>query len=251
MRNIVTEAVIVKKYRVGEIHKGLKIFSPSLGLVNVMAHGAYKMRNRFRIVTEPFSYSLLYLYLNPLTGSYKLTDVEARNLFEGIRGNVKKFYTASLWSEVVIESKGGGGDFEALFRLFVRALDILDRSLKPGVFLLLSIQFLWRFLRLSGYLPPLEICSKCGKLISDTEEAFYSPVDAAVFCAQCRNENHLPLTMGARAYIKKTGEMDLRDSIRIGLEKGSVESLKNFLYLRIQKQLDRSLKTLESGGKFL
>ncbi len=251
MRNIVTEAVILRKYRVGEIHKGLKIFSPSLGIVNVIAHGAYRMRNRFRIVTEPFSYSLLYLYLNPVAGSYKLTDVEAKNLFEGIRGNIKKFYIASLWSEIIMESKAGGSDFEILFNLFVRALSILDKISKSSTFALLSIQFLWKFLKLTGYLPALEICSKCGRRIEGEEEIFYSPIDASLFCSLCKNENHLPLTRGARAYIKKTGDMDLSDSIGIGLESKSVDSLKNFLYLRIQKQLDVSLKTLESGRNFL
>ncbi len=251
MRNVVTEAVILRKYRIGEIHKGLKIFSPTLGIINVIAHGAYKMRNRFRIVTEPFSYSLLYLYLNPIAGSYKLTDVEAKNLFEGIRGDIKKFYTASLWSEIIMESRGGGGDFEVLFNLFVRALSILDAVLKPGMLVFVSIQFLWRFLKVTGYLPSFRTCSKCGRVIENDEEIFYSPVDGSIVCGLCRNENQVPLTMGARAYIKKTGDMELGDAIEIGLENESVISLKNFLYLMVQKQLDLSLKTLESGVNFL
>ncbi len=256
MRNIITDAVILKKYRIGEIHKGLKIFTPSMGILNIIAYGAYRMRNRFRIVTEPFSYSKLYLYTNPINETYKLTDVEAKDLFEGIRGNINKFYTASLWSEIIMESKAGGGDFSKLFSLFVSALSILD---KIGVdkpdwedrVVLLSIQFLWRFLKIIGYALPLNICGRCGKEIGKSEEAFFSPINGEIVCSSCATENYYLLYRGARVYIDRVGNLGIGDSLKVSLERDSIESLKKFLYLRVQSLFDLSLKTLESGVNIL
>ena len=107
-RNIRTEAIVLKTGRVGEIHKSVTLLTPELGLVEAIAHGVYKGKGKLGGVSDPFCWSMSYLYYEPVKKNYKITDMECRELFERIRGDLGRYYAASLWAEVVIRSHAGG-----------------------------------------------------------------------------------------------------------------------------------------------
>ena len=47
-RSISTNAIIIRRERFGEFHKGLTLLTSDLGLVSATAYGAYKMQSRLR-----------------------------------------------------------------------------------------------------------------------------------------------------------------------------------------------------------
>ena len=148
-RNQVCTGIVLRTYRIAEIHMGVTLFTDSAGLVSAIAHGAHSQKGKLRALTNPFCHGTIYLYSDPVSKSTKITDADIQDYFMGIRESVRRFYTASLWGEIVLKSYGGGEGSGALFDLFLSSLRKLDTTPDPMV-PLVSFSFLRVFFSLRG-----------------------------------------------------------------------------------------------------
>ena len=127
-RNSIESAVVLKSARLGEIHRSVTLLIPRRGVVYATAHGAGKAASKLKAAAIPFAYVTAYLYHDPVRDSFKVTDVEPLDLHGTIRADLTKFFTASLWVEVVLRSHGGGTEATALHALLVTGLRTLDAA---------------------------------------------------------------------------------------------------------------------------
>ena len=246
MRTSTTEAVVLRKIRIGEIHKALTLFSPERGLLSAIAHGAFKMKSRLRTASEPFHVIRVYLYHNPVRNQYKITDIESLNALDGIRRSVERYYAASLWAEVIIRSYGGGESFAVPYRLLVDSLSLLDHAQQRSI-TYLTCQYLMRFLDILGQRPDLEHCNICASGF-DTQSGVYLSREERVFvCNRCAKPSALYLPAGARRYLESTLKMPLEVAVRVGLEDRSIQAVKEAAYFLVQAALETDLKVLKSG----
>ena len=107
-RNSIESAVVLKSARMGEIHRSVTLLTPRRGVVWATAHGAGKAASKLKAAAIPFACVTAYLYHDPVRDSFKVTDVEPLDLHGAIRADLGKFFTASLWVEIVLRSHGGG-----------------------------------------------------------------------------------------------------------------------------------------------
>ena len=56
-RSISTQAIVIRRERLGEFHKSLTLLTSDLGLISATAYGAYKMHSHLRVGSEPFTWS--------------------------------------------------------------------------------------------------------------------------------------------------------------------------------------------------
>lgn len=250
-RSSFSPAIVLRKNRVGEMHKALTLLTPEAGLVSAIAHGAYKMKSRLRLASEPFGYVRVYLYHDPVKEQYKITDLESIDLFESIRTSVAKFFTASLWAEATLKSFAGGDSFRDLFDLLREALHLLDTSPAGGE-TRVSMQFLIRFLSLLGYAPDLEDCSRCGQRFGEPDSLVQLRGSLELVCTDCAGcaDSGVPgllLSPGGRRYLVVTRAMGLEKAMQVGLETGGMTVLKAMLYDYLQSALDTRLNTLQAG----
>ncbi len=249
-RNIVTETIVLKNYRIGEIHKGVVMLSPEIGVFHTIAHGAYKGKSRMAGITDPFCRSLSYLYYNPVKNSYSLRDIDGKDYFEGLRNDLGKFYTSSLWAEIILKSFGGGGDYFSLFRLFNSALSELDRA-SSQLLDYIRIQFLSRYISLTGFRADTDECGICGRQIKSTEDSHFYNRDSVFICGSCADPASLRLSPGGKQYLLHTGKQNFSDSIKIGMGEETTEALKNILMEMIQAIVETPLNTLGQGRDYL
>jgi len=245
-RNSTTEAVVLRKNRVGEIHKALTLLCRDRGLINAMAHGAFKMKSRLRTTSEPFHLVRVYLYHDPVRDQFKITDMESLAALDGIRTSVQRFYAASLWAEVAIRSYGAGGNCTALYRLLVGALRILETAPESSI-AIASCQFLFRFLEILGQRPDLEHCGLCAAEFDGRSTAYLSREEHVLVCRRCASPSALSLPAGAVRYLQSTLPLPLEAALRIGLSRESLQALKNAVYYLVQAVLETSLNSLRSG----
>jgi DNA repair protein RecO (recombination protein O) len=252
-RSSTTPAIVLRKARVGEIHKALTLLTPARGLVQAMAYGALKMGSRLATASEPFHLLKAYLYHDPVKDQYKLTDVESLEAHDALRRSVAKFYTASLWAETCLKSYGGAEESATLFDLLAEALRLLDRS-PAGKEPALSVQFLARFLAVSGHRLDLEQCGRCGLGFEPLGTVFVSREEGALVCASCRGQGsggYLSLPPGARRYLAATLGLPLGQAAAVGLEQASLAALRAAMYLLVQASLEAPLKTLDCAAGYL
>ncbi len=249
-RNNYLNAIVLKTYQVGEMHKGVMLLTPDNGIISAIAHGAKKIKNRFRSSTEQFCISKYYLYYNPVKKDYKITDIEPYKSFDKIRKSLSKFYTASLWVEIILRSFGGGENNSSVFNLLYESLNIIDNIPEEKV-PYVSIQFIWRFIYLSGHNPALDTCADCGKTLVNNEPMFL-PYNANMFyCAGCSKESGLILSPGSRMYLLNTITKTLNTAVKITLDNESISGLKEILYALIQRILETELNSIKCSEGYI
>lgn len=237
---------MLRKTRVGEIHKSLTLFSRQRGLIHAIAHGAFKIKSRLRMTSEPFQVVRAYLYHDPVRDQYKITDMESLAALDGIRKSVQRYYAASLWAEVVIRSYGGGDSFPLLYDLLADALRLLAAA-PDRLVPLLSIQVLLRFLDLLGQRPDVVHCGLCASELDTRAGAYLSADEQMLVCSQCARPTALHLPAGALRYLQSTLQMPLEAALRIVLEERSLKALKETAYFLVQAVLETNLNSIQSG----
>ena len=246
-RSSTTEVVILRNGRIGEIHKSVSMLSPDLGLISAVAHGAYSQKGKLRGVTNPFSFGRCYLYTDPVKKSVKITDLAVHEFFPGLREDIAKFYTASLWAELVLHTFGGGGESATLFALLVQSLRALDSAER---FEPVTVQFLWRYLSVSGLQPDLEECAACGA--PPAAMRAWDASHGGFLCDACvQTIDRAALTAGAAAYLRHSGTLSFPQSLDIGLDAASMTNAKRMLYRIVQDVAETPLNSLRIGGGIL
>ncbi len=246
-RSIVTLALFLRKYRIGEIHKGVVMLTSDSGLIHAIAHGALKEKSRLRTATEPVSHSKVYLYRDPVKDTYKVSDIEPIDNFEGIRTSLVKFYVVSLWSEVVMRSFGGGTESDNLYVLLLECMRLLDAGQEAEVDYV-SLQFMWRFLESTGSKPDVAHCAQCGRFLDEAEVCYLASQSGQLYCRTCHHDEGMLLTAGARMYLQRTLAMPLTRAATVRLEGRSASALKRVLYQLVQAVLEVDLNTIRSGA---
>lgn len=250
-RNIRTEAIVLRTRRVGDIHKAVTLLTPEAGLIEAMAHGVYKGKGKLGGATDPFALSTAYLYYEPVKKNYKITDMECLDLFESVRGDLDRYYAASLWAEVIIRSYAGGEGAHRLFSLLEESLRALDGEADPSC---VQIQFLWRFVVLSGFMPDIASCAICGRELGEREVALYRRSDGDFACSECLRTapeegvpDNPPLSAGARRYLVHTESLAFVEALKTNLEGTAKAGLLALMYAFVQDIVEVPLKTLQAG----
>jgi DNA repair protein RecO (recombination protein O) len=242
-RSISTQAIVIRRERIGEFHKSLSLLTADLGLISAMAYGAYKPQSRLRLGSEPFTWSTTHLYHNPVKRSYKVMELDIRASFEGLQADLARLAAASLWAEVVQKSFGAGELTGGLFCLFRDSLLLLENA-DPGLESCVTIQFLWRFLSLAGYQPEIRACDSCGAALGERGPAWYAPRSHALLCAACSSHQGMPLPQGALRYLGVTQEMPLGTAVAVSIDGSFRAALRNTLLGMVQSVLEGSLASI-------
>jgi len=241
-RSISTQAIVIRRARVGEFHKSLSLLTEDLGLISATAYGAYKAQSRLRLGSEPFTWCTAQLYHNPVKKTYKITELEISASFEGLQADLGRLAAASLWAEIVQKSYGAGEMSGGLFGLFRDSLSLLeqaDAAQEQG----LTLQFLWRFLGLAGYQPEVGTCSSCGAALQG-RGAWVLPRSHGLACAACAGQQGTALPPGALRFIGATQDLALAQAIAVSLEAGARAALRAGLLALVQSVVEGPLASI-------
>jgi DNA repair protein RecO (recombination protein O) len=245
-RTFMTEGIILKASRFGEIHKSVALLCPEHGILHAIAHGALKMKSKLRSSSQPFYHVRAYLYHDPVKNSYKITDLEMIRQFFGISQSIEKYYAASLFSEIILRSHGGGESGIETFGLMRDALGCLDGAGIQDVCFVI-IQFIYRYLVMTGYGPELRSCGRCGKILAEDARVCFHTRSHEFTCADCSFGESVHVSPGMLKYLGKTGTLEFGKSMEIRLEKGTAIMLKTIMYALIEALLEAPLASIRSA----
>lgn len=243
-----TDLIVLKSEKSGENHRLVTMLTESFGLIRALAFGASGSRSRMRATTSAFCRSEGELYHDPVKDLWRITDLNGLNLYDGVRGNLKKFYTVSFISEVILKTYGGGD--ERVFKLFSKTLDFIDRASNDDEIEKLLVLYLWRYLWMNGILPDLSECSRCGREINRGESIFYQS-DGLFSCGDCLVGSFQELNRKAIEYLYKTSTMTFESALPEIIDSSSLLNIKKCLIMIVQALVEYPLKTLRSGRSFI
>ncbi|RPJ05203.1 MAG: DNA repair protein RecO [Spirochaetaceae bacterium] len=247
VRTFQTEGLILGTNRIGEIHKGIQLFTREQGILHLIAHGAYKTKGRMRALSETFSHITAFVYHDPVRDSYKLTDAEAISVWSSFRSSIAKFYAASLFAEMAVKSYAGGASNAELYDLVLEAYKTLEQIELQHVRKVI-IRFCLSFLEITGHTIQTEECRICGRILGIAEELYYSRTGHGFVCASCCQETRLVFSPQARNYVQDTASLPFDEAVRVQLDRSGAATFSTLLLMLVQEALEKELVTLASTG---
>ena len=195
-RTYKTEAVIIKKTKLGEAGRILTLYTPHLGKIQAVAKGVRRPRSKMAGHLELLTHSQLSLArgrnLDTIIGSQTI------NSFMPLKTDLDLTSYALYATELVNQFAADNVEDYPLFQLLVDTLQSLSQG---GDNDLILRYFELHLLDMVGYRPQLEHCVTCKSALKDAANLF-SPGAGGMLCPGCRqNQLAYPLSEQARKVL--------------------------------------------------
>lgn len=220
-----------------------------------MAYGARSRKGSLRGRVVLFARGTCYLYTDPVKESVKITDLAVDSYYPEIRENLKKYYVATLWAELVLASYAAGSEGAAVWELMTDALGLLAAGAEAAADPC-NIQFLWHYLSLLGMRPEIPDEPRGGYRYRPELHHFEEVAPTSVV-AESPDRGGLPrssglsVSAGALAYLRAADSRSLEEALRLTVTDRQRGELKELLFRLVQDASERELKTIRSGHGIL
>lgn len=248
MKQKKTHCIVLKSSVIREIDKSVVLFSPDIGIFNVVAFGACKSKNRFGGKLEPFSVLSVDLTVNTIgtEPEYRFKEILLYEFFEKLTGSFETVITAHFFCEILLKNNTAGED-RRLFALLYQSLKALNSNAEKSSRIL--INFLIRYLAFTGFFAPLMECAGCGHSFNDDATIFIQRKDYQPYCRNCVEDDCIPLERRLVDYINKILLLHVREGVEIPINKNDERKLKIYLISQLKDISGFHYKTLESFRK--
>ncbi len=179
-----TEAIVLRTYRLAEADKIVSLLTRQFGRLRAVAAGARRPKSRYGGALEPLSYIRLWLFERENRDLLRMNSAELLESFYDMqreyRVQVGAQYIAEVSERLLPEREVN----ERAFRLILAVLRAMKHS---GEIDRPLFYFNYWLVRLGGFLPDLEHCLACGRILGD-EPGYYGAGSEGLLCARCQTE---------------------------------------------------------------
>ncbi len=155
-RQVVTEAVVIRRQDYGDSDRIVELLTPELGRVSAFAAGARASRRRFQGTLELFA--SIDAQLVERRGLWRLDGASLRDVRLGIRGSLEQIERATILLDVARSLAPEHHEARDMHRALCAGLDAVARAAVAE-----AVVAYPRMLAAAGLLPPLDVCSLCGE----------------------------------------------------------------------------------------
>jgi DNA repair protein RecO (recombination protein O) len=237
-----SEAIVLQSYPLGEADRLVSFLSRTMGRLRGVAAGARRPKSRFGATLERLSHVRIWYHEKETRELVRISQCEIIESFIDAFRDYASSVALALFSEVTQAILPDREPSDANFRLLLLAAQEVKRSGKAEV--PLAYFALWT-VKLGGWLPVLDGCAKCGRVIRPEEVAFFSPQATAAVCGKDRQGGMRALSAGARATAKRmlSERLDRVDQAAVPLQ--AARELTDAMLDVIEVQIDRKLASRE------
>jgi DNA repair protein RecO (recombination protein O) len=215
-RNYQTEAIIIKKIKLGEADRILTLYTPHLGKIQAVAKGVRRPRSKMSGHLELLTHSLVSLArgrnLDTVTGSQTI------NSFLPIKNDLKLTSYALYAIELVNQFAADDVEDYPVFQLLLKTMHRLSQG---GDNEMVLRYFELHLLNEVGYRPQLEQCVSCHAPLKDATNSF-CPGAGGMLCPTCRQSQPFsyPLSAEAQKVLRslQNSEYDTISQLKISPE---------------------------------
>ncbi|WP_240376599.1 DNA repair protein RecO [Bacillus piscicola] len=206
------EGIVLRTIAYGETNVILRLYTREAGKISLMARGAKKPKSKLRAIAQPLVYGMFLYYKS--TGMSTLNQGDPIDSFRFIREDLLKTAYASYMAELLDKVTEEKEINPYLFELFLRLIQHMNDDNDPEVLIRI---FEIKMLAQAGIKPELNHCSRCRR----TEGTFsFSVKEGGFLCQLCQHT----------------------DPHRIHIQPRTVELLRTFYYLNIERLGEISLR---------
>ncbi|MBA7648923.1 DNA repair protein RecO [subsurface metagenome] len=238
-RTYQTEAIIIKKTRLGEADRILTLYTPHLGKIQAVAKGVRRPRSKMAGHLELLTHSQVSLArgrnLDTLTGSQTI------NSFLPLKTDLWLSACALYATELVNQFTADHIENHPLFQLL---LDTLQKLCQTGGNELVLRYFELHLLNVVGYRPQLYQCVSCQRALEPTTNSF-SPGAGGVLCPNCRYNQPLsyPISVNALKVLRLLQGDDFDTALRLKMSRALSGELLGLTRQYLRHLLEREMKS--------
>ena len=239
-RNYQTEAIIIKKTKLGEADSILTLYTPHLGKIQGFAKSLRKPKSKLAGHLELLTHSLVSLArgrnIDTITGSQTITS------FLPLKTNLELSSRALYVIELVNQFTADHIENYPLFQLLLKTLENLCQA---GDNELVLRYFELHLLNEVGYRPQLQHCVSCRATLQPVINSF-SPGSGGVLCPDCTQSQPLtyPLSVNALKVLRLIQSSDYSTVGRLKVGQQLSNELEAIVRNYIKYLLEREVKSV-------
>jgi DNA repair protein RecO (recombination protein O) len=239
-RNYQTEAIIIKKTKLGEADSILTLYTPDLGKIQGFARSLRKPKSKLAGHLELLTHSLVSLArgrnLDTITGSQTI------NSFLPLKSDLELTSYALYVTELVNQFTADHIENRPLFRLLLEAMEQLCQTSDNELVLR---YFELQLLDEVGYRPQLQQCVVCRQPLQPTTNSF-CPGAGGMLCPDCRQSQPLsyPLSVNALKVLRLLQSSNYTSVSRLKMSRELSRELEIVLRGYLKYLLEREIKSV-------
>jgi DNA repair protein RecO (recombination protein O) len=255
----VSEAFVLRTYPLKEADLVVSFLTRDQGKLRGVAKRARRPKSNFGAGLERLSHVRMAYFQRESRELVNLDSCELIRSQFALAGDYRASVALDFFAEVTEQMLPSAEPSERYFRLLLAVLDSLQPPAKgqPAV-VIEPVGKAWRAVtyfslwavRLSGWLPELDVCLSCGSVLDDCpapERAFFSRGQAGLICGSCRRTagagGSWELGAESRALAAEMLRVPVAQLSRRNWDQGTAADLRRFLVQQIEGHVERRLLT--------
>lgn len=240
-----TDAIILRQYPYRETSVLVSCLTDRFGkLKGIVKALRDQARPRYRSAMEPLTLNRLVFYDSRSSDLHLISQCDLLEDWSSIQRDLDRAVAAATCAEladVVVQAGDPQPQIFALLQHTLHRMAVGSTSLTS-----LRVHFMLRLLRLAGFHPQLDECTRCNT--HPTQQAFWSVGQGGVLCEQCVEEDPSAEPIDVR-WLELLNQCAAADS-PLPLEAEDGLLLQHRLEEFLQHRLDRPLKTTRFLSSF-
>lgn len=172
-----TEGIILNTTPLGEADLIVTCLTKDFGIIRLFAKSPRKVGSRFGSSLEPLTHSRIGFFGKEQSKLPRLTQSDIIHSFQTLREDIHIFLQVSELMELTIRTHPELSEGKRLFALLLTSLKEIEKYGTSGIF---PLYYKIQVLRLGGFAPRLQNCSRCGSV----SERFLLP-EGGIVCKTC------------------------------------------------------------------
>jgi len=237
-RNYQTEAIIIRKTKLGEADRILALYTPRLGKIQAVAKGVRRPRSRMAGHLELLTHSKISLArgrnLDTITGTQTISS------FLPLKSDLELTSQGLYATELVERFTADHVENQPLFQLL---LDTLSRLCEGRKNELTLRYFEVHLLNAVGYRPQLMSCLSCHQALQPVENRF-SPNVGGVLCPDCGGKQpSSPLSVNALKVLRFLQDSGYENASRLKMDAALSRELEQVMRSYLKYLLEGKVKS--------
>ncbi len=174
-----TDALVLRVTDTGESDRLVTLLTAEYGVIRAFANRAKKINSKMHGATQTLCYGEFSVYRS--RDSYILDDATAKEVFFGLREDIRSLSLAQYFCVLAAELVPEMEPARETLRVILNSLHLLETKRRSCDFLKAVTEL--KLLSLSGFMPELTCCPRCGE--EPTGEIYFNISDGCIFCKKC------------------------------------------------------------------
>ena len=231
-----SEALILRSFPLGEADRLVSFLSRSEGRMRGVASGGRRPKSRFGSTLELFSYVRIWFYERETRELVRINQCELIESFLEAQRDYAVSLALALVSEVTEAVLGEHEVAEPSFRLLL----LIARAIKAGAKLPLALAyFAFWTVRLGGWMPALDRCSRCGAALAGRA----SMARSGLFCPNCTLPGQRDISKEALQLARRMAGEKLEQLTKTDFPPAVIDEVKDQMLNLIELHIEKKLQT--------